>query len=443
MKQLQPTLSDIKLYRTLFIIGGSAYFLFWFILKMINPEGFDPLTGRSLISLTIFISLFLTYKNDFFYTNIVRVAYALSYLLTFYYIFLLIMNQYSNTYCTGMMIIIFGGAMVFKESTSLLFFLTTCILSVAAGYFFIPGSGVKLFWYLSIVITNSFITYLAMSIRMNMQEKLTINNIRLEEAYKEINEQKKIVDIKNQDITDSINYARNIQQSIVPSKSGLEELIPESFIYYRVKDIVSGDFYWYHKHENEIVIAAVDCTGHGVPGALVSMIGVTLLKQTVDIQKIYQPDKILGNLQKEITSFLHRGSNDGMDIALCSVNMNDLILSFAGAMLRIVMIRNGVVQEIKGDRFPISRNTPADAFFTNQIIHLQKKDVVYMFTDGYHDQFGGEKQKKFMYKNLEKLLLSIHHLGMKEQKSILEKTHKEWRGELEQVDDILVIGFKI
>src|ERR1035437_6973483 len=199
MPPIKNPSSDIKLYRTLFVVGASAYFIFWFILRVINPQAFDPLLGRTLVSLTIFASLFLTYKNNFFYDNIVKVAYVLSYILTFYYIFLLIMNHYSNTYCTGMMIIIFGGAMVFKHSVSLLFFLITCLLSIGAGYFFMPDLGVKLFWYLSIVITNSFITYLAMSFRLNMQEKLSINNVRLEDAYKEINEQKKIVDMKNSD----------------------------------------------------------------------------------------------------------------------------------------------------------------------------------------------------------------------------------------------------
>ena len=171
--------SDIPLYRILFSVAGTAYFLFWFIIMAINPKAFDPLLGRLSVSLMILASLFLTYKNDFFYNNVVRIAYVLSYILTFYYIFLLIMNHYSNTYCTGMMIIIFGGAMVFKHSSSLLFFLITCTVSVGAGFLFMPDPAVNLFWYLSIVITNSCITYIALKMRLNMQEKLTINNLRL------------------------------------------------------------------------------------------------------------------------------------------------------------------------------------------------------------------------------------------------------------------------
>ena len=439
---LKSTESDIKLYRKLFLISSAAYFLFWFVLISVDSKAFDPIAGRGLVSLSILAAFTLSYTNKFFRNNIVIVAYILSYFLTFYYVFLLAKNNFSNIYSIGMMTILFGIAVVFKESISLLIYLSTCLISVGISYLFLENPEVKPFLYLSILLTTSLVAYLVMSIRLKIQEELSINNIRLEDAYREINEQKKIVDIKNHDITDSINYARKIQQAIVPSKTGLEEFLPESFIYYRVKDIVSGDFYWYHKYEDELVIAAVDCTGHGVPGALVSMISVSLLKQTVDIQGIHQPDKILANLQKEITSFLHRGSNDGMDIALCSVNLNKMTLSFAGAMLRIIMIRDGVAKEIKGDRFPISRNTAMNTIFTNHTISLKKGDAFYMFTDGYYDQFGGTKHKKFMYKNLEKLFLSIYDLDMQEQKSIIENTHKNWKGELEQVDDILVIGFK-
>ncbi|MFI5164704.1 MAG: PP2C family protein-serine/threonine phosphatase, partial [Bacteroidia bacterium] len=186
-----------------------------------------------------------------------------------------------------------------------------------------------------------------------------------------------------------------------------------------------------------------DCTGHGVPGALVSMIGITLLKQTIDHQHIVQPGEILSNMQKEIYSFLQRGSSDGMDISLCSVNHEKKILSYAGAMMRLLMVRDGAITEIKGDRVSISRNASFDAAFTNHTIEFKKGDLFYLFTDGYCDQFGGEKKRKFMFKRFKELLTDIQHLSIGEQKSILESTHKEWRGELEQVDDILVIGFKL
>lgn len=440
---MNSSASDIKLYRKLFLISSAAYSIFWFVLVTVDPNAYDPFIGRLLVSLAILTGFALTYTSAFCRNQIIILGYILSYLLTFYYIFLLAKNNYSNIYAIGMLTIVFGISVAFKDGISLLIFLCTCIISVGICYLFVQKPEVAPFLYMSILITIALVTYLVMNMRLKIQEELSINNIRLEDAYKEINEQKKIVDMKNHDITDSINYARKIQQAIVPSKYGLEELLPESFIFYRVKDIVSGDFFWYHKHEDELVIAAVDCTGHGVPGALVSMIGVTLLKQTVDIQGIHQPDKILSNLQKEITSFLHRGSNDGMDIALCSVNLEKMSLSFAGAMLRIIMIRDGVAKEIKGDRFPISRNTSAETSFTNHTFSLKKGDAVYMFTDGYYDQFGGQHQKKFMYKRLETLLVDIHLLDTLEQKRIIDNKHKEWKGNLDQVDDILVIGFKV
>ena len=435
--------SDIKLYRKLFIIGSIAYFSFWFILMKVSPDSFDPFIGRTIVSLFILAALFLSYSSSFFRNKIVHTAYLLSYLLTFYYIFLLVKNNYSILYSIGMMTIVFGIAVVFKDSISLLLFLFICMSSVGIGYLFTENPEVNPFLYMSILITTSIVVYLVMSIRLNTQEELRVKNIHLENAYKEINEQKKIVEIKNNDITDSINYAKKIQQAIVPSKDKLAEYLPDSFIYYRVKDIVSGDFYWFHKHEDELVIAAVDCTGHGVPGALMSMIGITLLNQTVGIQGIHQPGKILNNLQKEIFTFLQSGSGDGMDIALCSVNTKKMTLFLASAMMRLVMIRNNAAKEIKGDRFSISRNTPADACFTNHTIDLVKGDAFYIFSDGYCDQFGGKKQKKIMYKRFEKLLLDIHQKEMKEQKTTLENAHKEWKGNIEQVDDILVIGFRV
>jgi serine phosphatase RsbU (regulator of sigma subunit) len=282
-----------------------------------------------------------------------------------------------------------------------------------------------------------------MTIRFSIQKALDVNNKNLQKAHEEMDRQKRIVEMKNVDITDSIVYAKKIQFSIIPEKDGLVAYLPESFIYYKVKDIVSGDFYWYHKKGDELYVAAVDCTGHGVPGALVSMIGITLLKQTIDHQHIVQPGEILSNMQKEIYSFLQRGSSDGMDISLCAVNFEKKILSYAGAMMRLIMVRDGVVSEIRGNRSSISRLISYDAVFQNHTIEFKKGDAFYIFTDGYCDQFGGEKKKKYMFHRFEKLLAEIHHLSMKEQRSILGSTHKEWKGELEQVDDILVIGFKL
>ena len=435
--------SDLRLYRILFLVGGTSYFLFWFILKSVEPSCYDPIIGRGIISLAVVTVLALTFASQFMRDHVITAAYLLAYALTFYYVYLLSKNFFSYTYSIGMMTIVFGLAVVFKESYSLLLYLVLCIASVGVGYAYVESPAVPPLLYLSILTTTAVVAYLALSIRLNMQKELNVKNENLQLVYEEMDKQKRLVELKNNDITDSIVYAKKIQFSIIPEKDGLKDFLSDSFIYYRVKDIVSGDFYWYHKKNDELYIAAVDCTGHGVPGALVSMIGITLLKQTIDHQYIVQPGEILSNMQKEIYSFLQRGSSDGMEISLCSVNREKKILSYAGAMMKMMMVRDGKLTEIKGNRSSISRNTSFEAAFTNHVIPYESGDAFYIFTDGYCDQFGGEKKKKYMIRRFEKLLSEIHHLSMKEQKSIISNNHKEWKGDLEQVDDILVIGFKV
>jgi len=435
--------TDLALCRILFLVGGGAYFFIWFILKYVEPGAYDPVWGRGIIFVATMIALGLTYVSQFVRNYVIVIAYFLAYTLTFYYVYLLTRNYFSFTYSIGMMTIVFGTAVVFKESYSLLAYLILSIVSVGIGYMFIEYPAVPPQLYLSILTTTSMVAFLSMNIRLNVQKELNVKNNNLKQVYKEMDTQRRLVETKNNDITDSIVYAKKIQFSIIPEKDGLVEHLPDSFIYYKVKDIVSGDFYWYHKKGDELYIAAVDCTGHGVPGALVSMIGITLLKQTIDHQHIVQPGDVLANMQKEIYSFLQRGSSDGMDIGLCAVNQEKKILSYAGAMIRLMMVRDGKVTETKGNRSSISRNISFDAAFTNHTIEYQPGDAFYIFTDGYCDQFGGEKKKKYMFRKFETLLSEIHHLPMKEQKSILASTHKDWKGDLEQVDDILVIGFKL
>lgn len=435
--------SDLKLHRILLLVAGIVYFTFWFILRSVEPDSFDPMLGRGIISFAIILVFLLTYKYQFFRDYVVILSYILSHILTYYYVFLLANNFYSYTYSIGMLTILFGTSVIFKDPYSLLIYLILSISAVALGYVFIEYPSFPPLMYLSILITTAIIAFLSMSVRFGIQKELDVNNNNLIKVYEEMKKQRQLVELKNIDITDSIVYAKKIQFSIIPEKDGLKKYLPQSFIYYRVKDIVSGDFYWYHKKGDELYIAAVDCTGHGVPGALVSMIGITLLKQTIDHQHIVEPGKILSNMQKEIYSFLQRGSSDGMEISLCSVNQEKKILSYAGAMMRLMMVRDGKVIEIKGDRSSISRNTLFEVTFKNHTIEYQDGDSFYLFTDGYCDQFGGEKQKKFMFRRFEQLLSDMQHLSMREQKSMLESTYKNWKGDLEQVDDILVIGFKL
>ncbi|MDW8296664.1 MAG: 7TM diverse intracellular signaling domain-containing protein [Raineya sp.] len=257
---------------------------------------------------------------------------------------------------------------------------------------------------------------------------------------------------QNKQITDSIKYAQRIQQAILPSKTQLTRVFPEAFIYFKPRDIVSGDFYWFAEKDNKAIIAVVDCTGHGVPGAFMSMIGNTLLNQIILERGITRPAEVLNQLHEEVKFALKQddlteeGSHDGMDISLVVFHELHNILEFAGANNSLYLIRNGRLEEILGDRMGIGgvRKSP-DERFHNRVIKLGEVDTyVYMATDGYADQLGGAKGKKFLHSNLKKLFVELSKMpSFKAQHLHLNKTMEEWKGNEKQIDDQLIIGFKI
>jgi|GEM_PF-1340797 len=262
----------------------------------------------------------------------------------------------------------------------------------------------------------------------------------------EINFQKKVVEEKNKGITDSINYAKLIQEAILPAKEIKYKLFPEAFVLFQPKDIVSGDFYWFSEKNKKRLIATVDCTGHGVPGAFMSMIGNALLNEIINEKGVTVPSEILKLLREKIIDSLKQkdGQNkDGMDISILCFDEDNKTVEFAGANNPLWLIRKGIIQEIKADKQPIGLYHGESKPFNNNIIKLQKEDSLYIFTDGYADQFGGGEGKKFKYKQLQNLLLSIQDKRMNEQENILFKKINDWKSDLDQVDDILIIGVRV
>ena len=255
------------------------------------------------------------------------------------------------------------------------------------------------------------------------------------------------IELKNKLITDSIRYAERIQVAILPDMEFMKKEMPEHFVLFKPKDIVSGDFYWVKKINNFLIIAAVDCTGHGVPGAFMSMLGTSFLNETVTKAKIEKANEILERLRKMVKVSLKQTGKDieqrdGMDMALCILDLENKEMQYAGAYNPLYLIRDGELIEYKADRQPVAIHY-VEKEFTNHVVKLQEGDTFYIFSDGFYDQPGGVKNKKFLSKNFKSLLLEINKKSMDQQKDLLDKTLKEWMKNMEQIDDILVMGIKV
>jgi len=280
---------------------------------------------------------------------------------------------------------------------------------------------------------------------------IRLSNIIMNVVYKrQLEMEKRKVEQKNKNILDSINYAKRIQNAIFPPEELIKELLPQSFILFKPKDIVSGDFYWVEKFDNKTFIGAVDCTGHGVPGALLSIVGYNLLSKSINEHDHTKPSEILNELSNGINKALRKntenpGMNDTMDIALCAIDYAANTIEFSGAYNSLYLIRNKQLTVIQADRFPIGVYLNDELRkFTNHQIQMEKGDMIYIFTDGFADQFGGTKGKKLKYNQFKKILLSIHDLPLNEQKEALNTTIEQWKNmsKEEQTDDILIIGVK-
>jgi ligand-binding sensor domain-containing protein len=280
----------------------------------------------------------------------------------------------------------------------------------------------------------------------NLQKEKVILEEKVELRTKQLDERNKVVEEKNKDILDSIHYAKRIQEALLKEEGHTSKHLPEHFVLFMPKDIVSGDFYWAMEKGKHWYVAAVDCTGHGVPGAFMSMLGMSFLNDILSGNQLLSPSEILDQLCNKVVKELRQtgesgGSKDGMDISLIRIDLITRELQWAGANNALNIIQNGQLYEIKADKQPIGYY-PEQKPFTNHVIQLQANECVYIFTDGYADQFGGPKGKKFKYKQLEDLIFANHNLPAEEQKMLLKKTFIDWKGNLEQIDDVCVIGIK-
>jgi serine phosphatase RsbU (regulator of sigma subunit) len=280
-------------------------------------------------------------------------------------------------------------------------------------------------------------------------KKLWSTSTAIHKEKERINELKIEIENKHQEILDSVNYAQRIQRALLANKKLLDENLHEYFVLFLPKDIVSGDFYWAQKMSNDtFCIVAADSTGHGVPGAIMSILNISCLSEAVNAQNLLLPNEILNHTRKRIMEHMandgsEEGGKDGMDAIICNFDFKTLQLKFAAANNPLYLIRNNEFLEFKSDKMPVGKPMGEILPFTLQEVNLQKGDLVVMITDGFADQFGGEKGKKFMYKSLKELLLKLSDKNPQEIKSNLEQAFIQWKGNLEQVDDVCIIGVRV
>jgi serine phosphatase RsbU (regulator of sigma subunit)/tetratricopeptide (TPR) repeat protein len=291
---------------------------------------------------------------------------------------------------------------------------------------------------LLIAVFFSYFIYKRYKLTQKQKEIIKLQKDNVELINEELN-------TKNREILESITYAKRIQSAILPQPKLVKEYLSDSFILYKPKDIVAGDFYWFENVEDTILFAAADCTGHGVPGAMVSVVCHNGLNRSVREHKLVNPAKILDKTRELVVAEFEKSEEDvkdGMDISLCALNLKQLSLEWAGANNPLWIIRNGELIEFKSDKQAIGKvDSPKP--FTNHYVELQQNDTIYLFTDGFQDQFGGPKEKKFRAAQLKEILFSIQELNLEEQKKSLDTCFENWKGSLEQVDDVCLIGVRV
>jgi serine phosphatase RsbU (regulator of sigma subunit) len=298
--------------------------------------------------------------------------------------------------------------------------------------------------YSALVIAFSYVLVMSQTRRLIKTSKLLKEK---GEALLIIASQKVELELREKSILDSLIYAQRIQEALLPSEAYFRKHFEDSFILFRPKDIVSGDFYWIDEKDDKVFVVAADCTGHGVPGALMSMIGIEIIERAININNIDTPSIILGVLNRGLEKTFSREKNigtiirDGMDVGLCVIDKKRKKLTYGGAFFNLYIIRENSLIEIKGDKIIIGMNHEGTSY-NDHDLDLLEGDIIYIFSDGYVDQFGGTENKKFMYRRFRYLLLTIHNFPINDQKSILEENIRTWMGKNVQVDDMMVIGFR-
>ncbi len=294
-----------------------------------------------------------------------------------------------------------------------------------------------------IIVALIYLAILQFWVLLRTRKHLT----EMKSAYDEIDIQRSELQLRNKDLTDSLNYARRIQAALLPAEHHIRKIFNDYFIYYRPKHIVSGDFYWFSERDDKYFIAAADCTGHGVPGALMSMIGLELIQKIINEMKVDDSDQLLLTMNRELESAFFKEESgkalirDGIEMSMCIIDKKTREMEFSGAFLPVYIVRDDKLIEIKGDKKNVVQSF-AMVSFNRSTFRLREGDILYLFSDGYADQFGGPENKKFMYRRLRHILLTISKYPLLDQERILDETITSWMDGHDQIDDMMILGVK-
>jgi len=440
-------------YRALCLFSGIMHLIFHFIYRYSIIDAIDPFWQRMLVGFVPLIVLFIESKIAWVKKHFIMLCMIMIHANNFWFIYLMYINNFMPEYYIGYFIVVMAIGFTFSRLMQLFWFVLSTSFYLAIAFYFSERIQISPFPAFSILAAIFLLAWILLYLKITFNNRLNEKNAQLE--------------IKNKEITDSINYAKRIQDAILPSPNQLNKYLKNGFVLYLPKDIVAGDFYWMEvcpleNEDKNVFFAAADCTGHGVPGAMVSVVCSNALSKVVIEEGETDPGKILDRTREIVVASFDRNGEDvkdGMDISFCKLDLDNLKLQWAGANNPLWIIRPSEKTtseiersvdntsdfeffEIRGNIQPIGK-TDNPKPFTTHSVELKKGDTIYLITDGFADQFGGEKGKKLKTTNFKKLLLGMQHAPMNKQKERLLDAFNTWKNDFEQVDDVCIIGVRI
>jgi len=423
----------LSIYRLLLFLLAVMIPLFGLAFSYGNPEAVSPPLFKEILAPVGILILIASYKSTWVQKNMQNIMLVLYVIVVIWQLFVLKMNKFNPNNDLGFLVVVSAITVGFESRKIFISFISILFVLMTSFVLLNEVEGISKLIFIITVFSVLFISFLVNNRKFKAEASVAEFTAQLKE--------------KNKEITDSIAYGKRIQNAILPNKDLVKKYFPNSFVLYKPKDIVAGDFYWMEQVGDHVLFAVADCTGHGVPGAMVSVVCNGALNRAIREFKLTTPSDILDKTTDLVVEAFSQSDDmvkDGMDISLCSWNLKTGDFWYSGANNPIYLVK-GKEKKIEAylpDKQPIGQFDKRKPF-TNVKVNFEKNDTLYLFTDGMVDQFGGPKGKKLKHKNFKELLLSINNRSPKEKKSDIDNIFEDWRGEMEQVDDVCIVGIEL